>query len=98
MNISLHRCEKYFALCFDLTTLFFGFDVRQEVSHRLFHYARAFNHLRQKHFAAAEEVANLVHAIHERAFDDMNRTLGVQSRLLGVFLDKFGNAFNQRIG
>ena len=98
MNITLHCCEKYFALCFDLTTLFFSFDVRQEVRHRLFHYACAFNHLRQKHLAAAEEVTNLVHAIHKRAFDDMNRTLGVQSRLLGVFLDKFGNAFNKRIG
>src|SRR5882724_6357719 len=44
-----------------------------QIGHRLFHDAGGFHHLRQKHLAVAEEVADDVHAGHQRAFDDVER-------------------------
>ena len=41
--------------------------------HSLLHDACAFDHLRQKHFALAKQVSDHVHAIHEWAFNHMQR-------------------------
>jgi hypothetical protein len=47
----------------------FLFDVGDQVGHGLLHHARRFHHLRQEHLAGAEQVADHVHAVHQRAFD-----------------------------
>ena len=39
---------------------------------RLLHHARALHDLRQEHLAGAEQVADDVHAVHQRAFDDLD--------------------------
>ena len=41
----------------------------QQMRDGLFHHARAFHHLGQKHFASPEQIANHVHAAHQRAFN-----------------------------
>jgi hypothetical protein len=48
---------------------------RHQIGHRLLHHAGRLHHLRQEHLAGAEQVADDVHAGHQRAFDDMQRTL-----------------------
>src|SRR6185436_4163469 len=47
-----------------------GFHKREQISHRLFHHAGALDHLRQKHFAGTKQIADDIHADHERPFDD----------------------------
>ena len=74
---------------------FLGFDVRHQMCHRLFHHARGFHHLRQEHLARAEQVADHVHAVHQRAFDHLDRELCVQARFLGVLDDVGGDAAHQ---
>ena len=64
---------------------------------RLLHHARRFHHLRQEHLAGAEQVADDVHAVHQRAFDHVERALGAQPRLLDVGLDEVGDAVHQRV-
>ena len=44
-----------------------------EIGHGALHHAGRLHDLRQEHLAGAEEVADDVHAGHERAFDDVER-------------------------
>ena len=79
----------------------FFLDVRDQVRDRLLHDARRLHDLRQKHLAGAEEVADDVHAAHQRAFDHRQRRLagGFQrgAAFLGIGDDKVGDALDQRV-
>ena len=48
-------------------------DERDQVGDGLLHHARGLHHLRQEHLAGAEQVADDVHAVHQRALDDLDR-------------------------
>ena len=53
--------------------------------------------LRQEHLAAAEQLADDVHAVHQRALDDVER-LGVHRQRLGdVGIDEVGDAVDERV-
>ena len=77
--------------------LFAGFDKRLKISHGLLHDAGGFHHLRQEHFALAEQIADHVHAVHQRPFDHFNRTGCLLTRFLGILLNELSNAFYQRV-
>jgi hypothetical protein len=66
-------------------------DERDEVGHRLLHHPRRLDDLRQEHLARAEEVADDVHAVHERTLDHLERAPtrsgDLEAQLLGVGLD-----------
>jgi hypothetical protein len=66
-------------------------DEGDEVGDGLLHHPRRLHDLREEHLAGAEEVADDVHAVHQRAFDDLDReaTAGgdLGTQLLGVGLD-----------
>ncbi len=64
---------------------------------RLFHDARAFDDLRQEHLAGAEQIADHVHRGHQRPFDDVERAIRGEARLLGIGHDERVDAFNQRV-
>ena len=64
---------------------------------RLLHHPRRFDHLRQKHLARAEQVADDVHAVHQRAFDHRERPVGGEPRLLDVGGDVVGDAVHERV-
>ena len=70
----------------------FRFHVGQEDRHRLLHHARRLHDLRQEHFSCAEQVADDVHARHQRALDHVERALGLKPRLLGVGFDELGDS------
>ena len=95
VDIALHCGDHHLAVGF--TLLFAGFNERLEIRHRLFHDARRFHHLRQEHFALAKQVADHVHAVHQRAFNHFNRTRSLLAGFFGILLDKLGNAFDQRV-
>ena len=75
-----------------------GFHEGHKVGDRLLHHPGGLHHLRQEHFPGAEQVADHVHAVHQRAFDDVQRALGGGPRLLGVGLDPVGDAIDQGVG
>ena len=93
--VALHGGDDHFTVTGAL--LFAGFDKGFQIRHRLFHDAGGFHHLRQEHFALAKQIADHVHAVHQRPFDHFNRTGGLLTRFLGILLDKLGNAFYQRV-
>ena len=64
-------------------------DEGKQVGDRLLHDARRLHHLRQEHLTGAEQVADDVHAVHQRPLDDLDRAGGGEPRLLGI-LDHMG--------
>ena len=76
---------------------FFGFHEGREVGDGLLHDAGGFDHLREEHFAGAEEVADDAHAVHERAFDDEQRAAQLDAGFFGVDLDVGVDAFDERV-
>ena len=74
------------------------FDEGDEVGDSLFHHARGFHDLGKEHLAGAEQVADDVHAVHQRALDDLDRTGRSQARFLGVFEDVGVDPLHQRVG
>ena len=68
-----------------------GLDEGDEIADGFLHHPSRLDDLGEEHLAGAEEVADDVHAVHQRAFDDLDRsaTAGgeVGTQLLGVGLD-----------
>ena len=60
----------------------------------LFHDACGLDNLREEHFALSEEVANSIHPVHQRAFDDFNRFAAIFERIL----QRFFRVLNDEIG
>ena len=48
---------------------FFSFDKRHEIGNRFLHHPRTFDDLRQEHLSGAKQIADDIHAVHERTFD-----------------------------
>ena len=69
----------------------------QQHRHGLLHHPGRFHDLRQEHLPGAEEVADDVHAGHQRALDDVERARGREPGLLGVGLDIVGDAVDERV-
>ena len=59
---------------------FLGLDEGQEIADRLLHHAGALHHLRQEHLSRAEQIADDIHAVHQRAFDHVERLFRLQPR------------------
>ncbi len=72
VHVTLDRGHQDFALGLRLVA-FFQFDKRNQVGHRLFHHPGGFHHLGQKHFPGTEQVADDIHAGHQRTFDHFDR-------------------------
>src|SRR6185369_3677838 len=68
-----------------------------EVGDRLLHHAGRLHHLRQEHLAGAEQVADHVHAGHQRTFDDVQWALDLLPRFFSVLLDIAADAVHQRL-
>ena len=66
---------------------------------RLFHHAGRLDHLRQEHLAGTKKIADHIHAVHQRAFDHLDRTsaasVDLEARRLGVFDHELGDAVNE---
>jgi hypothetical protein len=75
----------------------FFLDEGQQVGDGFFHHAGGLHHLRQKHLAGAEQVADHVHAVHQRAFDHVERARRQLARFLGVLDDVLIDAVHQRV-
>ncbi len=96
VHVALHRGHQDLALGFRLVA-FFQLDERDQVGHGLLHHPGGFHHLGQEHFAGAEQVADDVHAGHQRAFDHLDRARERLPGFLGVFDNVGGDALDQRV-
>ena len=100
MDVALDRRHDDLALALR-ADLFFGLDIGEEMRDRLLHDARGFDHLRQEHLARSEQVADDVHAVHQRAFDDLDRaaicSLDRKSRFFGIVDNMRVDALHQRM-
>jgi len=94
VDIAFYRGHQDLALGLGFIA-FFQLDKRNQVGHGLFHHSGGFHHLRQEHFARAKQVADDVHARHQRAFDHFDGALEGLARLFGVFDDMGGDALDQ---
>ena len=74
-----------------------GFDIGDEVRDGFFHDPRRFYDLRQEHLARSEQVADDVHAVHQRAFDDFDGARKQLAAFLCVIDDIHVDAFDQRM-
>jgi hypothetical protein len=83
------RCARRFGL--------FRLDVGDQVGDRLLHHAGALDHLRQEHLAGAEQVADDVHAVHQRALDHVQRRSSCWRASSVSALDELGDALDQRV-
>ena len=63
----------------------------------LLHDPRALHDLRQEHLAGAEKVAHDRHAVHQRAFDDVERARILQPGFLGIFDDEVHDTVDQGV-
>ena len=101
VHVALDRGHQDLALAAQAGAGLFRFDVGQQVGDRLLHDAGRFDHLRQEHLAGAEQVADVVHAVHQRAFDDGERRLAfgfeLGAHFFGVGHDEIGDALDQRM-
>ena len=61
------------------------------------HDAGALDDLRQEHLALAEQIADDVHAVHQRPLDDLDGMVELLPRRLGVLLGVVGDALDQRV-
>ena len=74
------------------------FHEREQIGHGFFHDAGTFHHLRQEHFAGAEQIADDLHAGHQRTFDDFQRSTDISAGFFDVGFDEIDDAFDQRMG
>ena len=82
---------------FETRRLFLGLQIGLQMSDGLLHDARRLDDLRQEHLARAKQVADNVHAVHQRTFYHPNGLIDFLPRLLGVLHDKFGDAVHERV-
>ena len=74
-----------------------GLDIRNQMRHGALHDARTLHHLRQEHLAGTEQIADDVHAVHQRPFDHVDRPRDCLACLFGVFNDEIGDAMHQGV-
>ena len=97
VDVALHGREKHRDLGGHCARLFLGLEVGLQVRDGLLHDARALDDLRKEHLPGPEEIANHVHAGHQRPLDDGERRAVLPSRLLDVGLDEVDDAFDKRV-
>ena len=100
MDVAFHGRHDDLALALGIFVLL-GLNIREKMGHCLFHDAGRFNDLRQEHFARPEQIADNVHAVHQRTFDNFNRPsarlLDGKPRLFGVVHNMRIDPFDQRM-
>ena len=95
MDVTLDRREDHARRGRALRLL--GLHVGLEVGDRALHGARALHDLRQEHLPGPEEVADDLHAVHQRALDHVERPRRPLAGLLGVLLDEVDDAVDERV-
>ena len=98
MNVALDRGEHDLAVAGDVSAaVALLFHIRHQIGDGLFHDAGRFHHLRQKHAARTEQVADDVHAVHQRPLDHRERARQLAAGFFDIGFDEVGNAMHQGV-
>ena len=102
VNVTLHRCEQDFSLRLDHMAggshgRLLGFHERRKVRDSLLHHPGRLDYLGQEHLARSEQITHHAHAVHQRAFDDQQRTAQFDASLFGIDLDVRIDSLDQRM-
>jgi hypothetical protein len=98
VDVSLDRGEHDLAARAPVTPRpFLLLHERLEIPNGALHRARALHDLRQEHLPGAEEVADDLHPLHQRPFDHVERSRGLQARLFGVLFDVVDDPVHERM-
>ena len=98
VNVTLNRRHQHFAserLRLQASQFFLFFHERQQMSDCFLHHASRLHDLRQKHFAATEQVTYDRHPVHHWPFNDVQAAIVFLTCLFGVVDDVFVDAFDQ---
>ena len=96
--IALDRGHQNLAAFGEIAGLrFLRLHERQQIGNGLFHHPRAFHDLREKHLAGPEEIADDVHAVHQRSFDDRESARICLPRLLQIVVEILDDPFDERM-
>ena len=96
VHVALDRRHDDLALTLGVLILF-RLDIGEKMRDGLLHHARGFDDLRQEHLARPEQIANHVHAVHQRTLDHMDRALRSEARFFRIGHDMRVDAFHQRM-
>ena len=88
VHITFHRSQQYLPGS-SRTFFFLRLDYGLEDGNRFLHGACRLHYLRQEHFACPKQIAYMIHARHQRTFNDRNS--------FGIQLQRFGKVFFQII-
>ena len=94
VNVALYGCHKHLTrrrAAFLLVCL----NVGLQYCHSLLHGACCLHHLWQEHLAATEQLAHLVHTVHQRPLNDVHRLRIDSKGFLDILLHIVGNSLLQ---
>ena len=102
VHVALHGGDQDLALGLGVAGQgLLGLDVGHQVGDRLLHHARRLHHLRQEHLAGTEEIADHIHAVHQRTFDHLDRApaagFDLEAGRLGVLDHELRDAMDERM-
>ena len=95
MHVALDRRHQDLAVGFGRgVQRLFRFHIGHQVGYRFLHHAGRLDHLRQEHLAGAEQITNNVHAVHQGAFDDVQRSFALLAGLFRIGFDELVDALD----
>ena len=96
MHIPLDRSQENLSR---LLHTFFptGFQIRLQDGNGLLHGTGRLYHLRQEHLTGTEQLAHLVHTIHQRTFDDVHHLRVLGQRFLQIGFQVVSQSLHQSI-
>ena len=98
MHVALDRCHQHLGAGLRVARgQLLGLHVGQQDGHGALHDARALDDLWQEHLPGPEQVADDVHAGHQRPLDDFEWLRVLLPGLLGIRLDEVRDAFDQGV-
>ena len=95
--VPFDRCHQDFAIAAGLPLGLLSLNERLEVGDGLFHDSSGLYDLGQKHLALTKEVSHDIHAIHQRAFNDLNGFGSECAGLLGIGFNVGGYSFDEGV-
>ena len=97
VDVALHRSQQHASGRSHALGLL-GLDSGLQDGDGFLHSAGSLHHLGEEHLAGTEEVAHVVHARHQRAFDDVHGLWIFFQGLGQVFFQVVADAFGQGVG
>ena len=95
MNIALNSCHQYFTRFLRFLSCILLLNEGCQPRYGLLHHPGALDHLWQEHLSRSEQIAYLIHAIHQRTINQVHRKREHRSRLSQIGFNELVNTLYQ---